>query len=427
MLDPLLRAALDDGAYPVFVLLDHTTSPSPWTSGFHVKGFTVAVGDRVVRLPATAAPFLANYWSRLTVIGATGMALQWFDWHAAVRPARYLNLTEVVRYVSAIYPVGDLPYGPGLSTADDTTVKRTYQFVRDLLAAVSRPDALYMDEYLAARNLLDLQTARGYHLPEALASFRTADGAVHAEWALSPTPKRITTASPPLHAMPVSQRDLLEARPGSRIVLVLWPEHVTKIAALVTKQDVPLHPGSDAALGHHGAPEVEDLPVDTLATIEALRIAWLETQRPYPLPVPDVPHGTTHSIGKLAQMASAAFTVQQLAGLHRGLMRRHPALLGLSDVIPYQGAISFQIDDRIPLTALHLYLMDFHAFHVKPVAWVGQTRAALYPLLDKLTPVALDFDKPATWPVECPICGGRADCERDLQQHFVEDHPQVLP
>jgi hypothetical protein len=440
MLPADLQDALIDPA-PVFVGITVAGAERQpvWSRTFRPEEFVVVAHGQVWRLPPHLAPGLANVWSRLAVISFDAKVVQYFDRHAGVLPATFTDfgaLTLLTQHL--LRQVGYEPVIPSAILLESLSVFQhlhdgvyvsATEVVRDSEAlyrddGVLKPFALYADQWVAARYLLDVMAGRGYVVPDALAAMRSdADGLLHPQWAVPIVPGRITTAQPPLHALKRTLRDTFTARPGSRWVLVQWPEVVAALASLATYGVLrPPQPGDDWALGRH---DVEmPLEVVTRPEVTALRRDWLARKRSYPIPTPSA-NGVEYSAGRMALEAVSAFTVQQLATLCTAWRRREPVLLGLSDVMPYLGSVAFQIDDRVPLPLLQEYFQHLHAFVVQPVITVGQTRGQMYPIADTMTQVALDLDKPGVWPVECPVCHRRADNERDLVQHFKEDHPEV--
>lgn len=418
---------------PVFVGMEPATSDPVWALSFRPKEFVVVAERQVWRLPPTAAPFLANAWSRLAVTSYDAKVLQYFDRQAGVLPFSFTDFSATSLLTTHLLrQTGYDPVTPALdalqayATLDDSTYVAATMVVAQMHTlyreAVLRPYAMYVDQWLQARQLLDLMSARGYVVPDVLAAVRSdVDGLLHPQWALPIVPGRITTAQPPLHALKRTLRDQLQARPGARWVLVTWPEIVSALASLATYgvKRMPA-PGEDWALGRHDVEAPDVVPMDVVD----LRRDWVARKRSYPIPTPSQ-NGVEITAGRMALEAVSAFTVSQLATLFQSWRRDEPVLLGLSDVMPYLGTIAFQIDDRVPLHLLTEYFQHLHAFHVPPVLLVGQTRGAMYPIDGPLTPVALDLDKPAVWPVECPVCRRRADNERDLLQHYKEDHPEV--
>ena len=437
---------------PILVIPKVAERQPVWQPAFAVEGFVLTDGETVVRASAHAAPFIANACPQLTMLSLGPELLQWFDRHAHCTPRTYIDNIALAHALGSLTP---LPLPDWMQArwtmdeADDETYRRIYRWMAEIRATAQLPEvkpfAVYADQYLKATNLLSLMAARGYHVGDALAVHRSADGLVHPTWTVPAVPGRITTAAPPLHAMRHTHWESMRARPGSRWVRLTWPGHVTEIAKrvvqslreampdLVTMTDriVPTET-TDILLGaHHVSVADEDTVTDNVLeqSVAVLGVAWRDTSRPYlfPVPSPLVDDPTIPlSDGKRALMASAAFTVSQLSAMYDALtLLNHRALIGLSDVIPGMGSLLFQVDDRIPVGAIEQYIISFHAHHLTPTVTLGTHWGSMVPASHPLIDVALQLERPTQMPVQCPVCMGVADSERDLQTHLVEDHGYV--
>lgn len=437
---------------PVLVLPYVGERRPVWMRDFRVDGFVLTDGETVLRKHAHASPFIANAMPQLTMLALGPELLQWFDRRAATQPRTYVDILQLVRFASALGPVEVPAYAEArlsMDEADDDLYRGIWHFCERVKAqfgkgGVHRAFGLYADQYLKATVLLDLMAGRGYHVGDPYgAPFKAEDGLVHPSWHVPAIPGRITTAAPPFHAIPRTQWDALQARPGSRWVRLVWPGIVTEIAKRVTARLAPALPDlvqavgliqpcalTDWLMGAHHVPEPEaKASSDFEQRVGLLQAAWAKTETLYPLPVPRQAFNeppATLSAGKRALMAAGAFTVAQLAAMHDAfVLLRHRSLTGLSDVIPGLGTLSFQIDDRVPLGAIEQYVLAFHNHYLQPDVLLGTHWGSLLPLSHPHIEVALQLERPTQMPVQCPVCFGVADSERDLATHFLEDHPQL--